>query len=84
MKIEVTLRTAFVAVLTMQSASMYAENEPVKYIDSDGQEKYVTDYKVMKGNEDHLESGWYVVNGDEEFIGERNYYFYQKLVNSYK
>ena len=69
MKIKVTLRAAFVAVLTMLSASMYAENEPVKYIDSDGQEKYVTDYKVIKGNEDYLESGWYVVNGDEEFIG---------------
>lgn len=65
-KIETTLRTAFVAVLTMLSASMYAENEPVRYIDADGQEKYVTDYKVMKGNEDHLESGWYVVN-EEEF-----------------
>ncbi len=56
------LRTALVAVLTMLSASMYAENEPVKYIDSDGQEKYVVDYTVLTGDEDTLTSGWYVVN----------------------
>ncbi len=62
MKIEVKLRAAFVAVLTILSASMYAENEPVKYIDSDGQEKYVTDYTVLTGDEETLTSGWYVVN----------------------
>ncbi len=57
-----TLRTALVAVLTMLSASVYAENEPVKYIDSDGQEKYVTDYTVLTGDEMTLTTGWYVVN----------------------
>ncbi len=62
MKKETTLRTALVVVLTMLSASMYAENEPVKYIDSDGQEKYVVDYTVLTGDEDTLTSGWYVVN----------------------
>lgn len=56
------LRTALVAVLTMLSASMYAENEPVKYIDADGQEKYVTDYTVLTGDEMTLTTGWYVVN----------------------
>ena len=55
-------RVAFAAILTMLSASMYAENEPVKYIDSDGLEKYVTDYTVLTGDEDSLTSGWYVVN----------------------
>ena len=57
-----SLRAAFVAVLTMLSASMYAENEPVKYIDADGQEKYVTDYTVLTGDEETLTAGWYVVN----------------------
>lgn len=46
----------------MLSASVYADNEPVKYIDADGQEKYVTDYTVLTGDEMTLTTGWYVVN----------------------
>ena len=39
-------RIALTAVLMMQSASMYA-GEPVKYLDEQGQEKYVNDYIVQ-------------------------------------
>ena len=39
-------RTALAAVLMMQSASMYA-GEPVKYLDENGKEKSVNDYKVL-------------------------------------
>jgi hypothetical protein len=39
-------RTALAAVLMMLSASTYA-GEPVKYLDGQGQELYVTDYKVL-------------------------------------
>jgi hypothetical protein len=53
-------RTALAAVLVMLSASTYA-GEPVKYLDEQGQEKYVTDYKVLTGEENTLAGGWYVV-----------------------
>ncbi len=49
MKKKKLLRIAFVAVASMLSALVYAENEPVKYIDADGQEKYVTDYTILTG-----------------------------------
>jgi hypothetical protein len=39
-------RTVLTTVLVMLSASMYA-GEPVKYLDEQGQELYVTDYKVL-------------------------------------
>ena len=43
-------RTALTVVLMMLSASTYA-GEPVKYLDEQGQEKYVTDYTVLTGEE---------------------------------
>ena len=39
-------RIALTAVLMMLSALTYA-GEPVKYLDGQGQEKYVNDYKVL-------------------------------------
>ena len=39
-------RTALTVVLMMLSASTYA-GEPVKYLDGQGQENYVNDYKVL-------------------------------------
>ena len=39
-------RTALTVVLMMLSALTYA-GEPVKYLDGQGQELYVTDYKVL-------------------------------------
>ena len=39
-------RTVLTTVLVMLSASTYA-GEPVKYLDGQGQEKYVNDYKVL-------------------------------------
>ncbi|MBO4662791.1 MAG: hypothetical protein J5663_00090 [Bacteroidaceae bacterium] len=61
---------SIVAVLTMHCASGYAENDPVKYIDADGQEKYVTDYAVLNDDTYYLTSGWYVVN-QKDFRNKR-------------
>ena len=71
MKKKKLLRIAFVAVASMLSASVYAENEPVKYIDADGQEKYVTDYTILTGEEVGLQDGWYVV--DKKDFVSKNY-----------
>ncbi len=56
--------------------SLYAA-EPVKYLDENGQEQYVTDYSELTGAEDTLRSGWYVVT-QSELINEKQY---EKFIN---
>lgn len=57
-------RVFFGAFLTMLSAFLYAA-EPVKYLDENGQEQWISDYSILTGEEDMLTTGWYVVNQPE-------------------
>lgn len=48
------------------SSSIFAL-EPIKYLDENGEEQTVTDYKILTGEEASLTRGWYVVQGQIKF-----------------
>ena len=58
------IRFLLSVVFVMLNESAFAL-EPVKYLDENGQEQWVSDYTILTGGETILTSGWYVVSQSE-------------------
>gem|GEM_PF-5649372 len=69
MKTIIRMKAAFAVVLFMMVSVTAKALDPVMYIDKDGKEQWVTDYKVITGYETVLTKGWYVIKG-EIFTGD--------------